>query len=238
MTRLISLVLTGCVAFLVSCSTVPVAPEKISELRNVGVVSLLGTTFNGFTHGLTVFGNARYTGEVPEWQVDAFATAQMIELLKGSKASTVRRVDISSVPLPKFYPKDPGTLDPKIVLELARSQGFDTLVVLVRTYDSDYQLVGTGYGWYDIGFGALNKRHIFATVHVLVYDVATGKVIGSASAIPKTTSSQVDVKWQPSFKEIPPGDLATLRAALEKRLSVGLVQAFERLGLIPSRPKS
>lgn len=233
-------VLMAACSGLVSCAAVPDKSGPPIKLGDVRVASVLGTTFTGFDQGLTRFGNARYTADVATWKVDGFVTAQMISLLKGSSATSVKALDTGPVPLSVLYPKSQSELHPDPLLEAARSQGADTLIVVSLTWPAwpAHKLAGTGYGWFNSGFGPLNSRRIFATFRVSIFNVSSGTLIASADPVPIKAMPALDIPWRATFGEIDPGEIVTLRTFLETYLAAGVRLGFEELGLIGRASKN
>ena len=231
--------ITACVG-LFGCSAVPDNSVQPTPLGQVSVASVLGTTFTGFDQGLTRLGNARYTVDVADWNVDGFATAQMISLLKGSSAASVKALDVRSIPPSALYPKSQSELDPVPLIAAAKSQGSSTLIVVSLTWPAwdAHKLAGTGYGWFNSGFGPLNSRRIFATFRVSVFNVASGKLIASTDPIPLKAMPALEIPWRAKFSEIGPSEIVTLRTSLESYLAAGVRLGYEELGLIPRAAKN
>ena len=196
--------ITACVG-LFGCATVTDESVQPTPLGQVSVASVLGTKFTGFDQGLTLIGNARYTADVADWKVDGFVTAQMISLLKGSSATSVKALDVGFPPS-ALYPKSPSELDPGPLIAAAKSQGSSTLIVVSLTWPvwGAHKLAGTGYGWFNSGFGPLNSRRIFATFRVSVFNVASGKLIASTDPIPLKAMPALEIPWRAEFSELGP----------------------------------
>jgi hypothetical protein len=231
--------LAACVG-LFGCAAAPDKSVQAAPLGEVSVASVLGTKFAGFDQGLTLFGNARYTADVADWKVDGFVTAQMISLLKGSSATSVKALDAGLISLSALYPKSQSELDPGPLVAAARSQGSTTLIVVSLTWPvwDAHKLAGTGYGWFNSGFGPLNSRRIFATFRVSVFNVASGKLIASADPIPLNAMPALEIPWRAKFSEIGPSEIVTLRTSLESYLAAGIRLGYEELGLIPRAAKN
>jgi hypothetical protein len=237
--RAAGVLIAACVG-LFGCAAAPEKSVQPAPLGEVSAASVLGTKFTGFDQGLTLFGNARYTADVADWKVDGFVTAQMISLLKDSSAISLKALDVGSIPLAALYPKSQSELDPGPLIAAAKSQGSSTLIVVSLTWPvwDAHKLAGTGYGWFNSGFGPLNSRRIFATFRVSVFNVASGKLIASADPIPIKAMPALDIPWRAKFSEIGPSEIVTLRTSLESYLAVGIRLAYEQLGLIPGAAKN
>ncbi|MGA2107137.1 MAG: hypothetical protein ABSH25_05785 [Syntrophorhabdales bacterium] len=63
-------VLIGLLVLLCGCTTVRIAPETVSRLKRVGVISVTAHEFHRRYTGLTVFGNEREKQDISAWKID------------------------------------------------------------------------------------------------------------------------------------------------------------------------
>ncbi len=71
------LVFVTLLILLAGCATTRIAPETVSRLKRVGVISVTAHEFYRRDTGLTVFGNEREMQDISAWKVDDEYELQM-----------------------------------------------------------------------------------------------------------------------------------------------------------------
>ena len=73
--------LVSLLIFLSGCATTRIAPETVSRLKRVGVISVTAQEFHRRYTGFTVFGNEREKQDISAWKVDDEYEIQMQTVL-------------------------------------------------------------------------------------------------------------------------------------------------------------
>ncbi|RYF66605.1 MAG: hypothetical protein EOO22_20770 [Comamonadaceae bacterium] len=230
----VAFVLSGCAAVNIKR---PVTEEELAGTKRVAVVSMLGDTFHGVHVGLTVFQNRQFTGEVPEWEVDKFASTTALKLLRAGARFGSASIDRMGV-TPRTLRAEGG----QRLRDAARAQGFDKLVVIVPATSSNHPFFVPGFGAFqrEIFNGA--RRCVYAAYIVEVQDVAKGRPIawdwgGSDASFggdaPCVTRSDSPVSVKQSFSDYSTAEKQAMRVMLEERIEASMRYALDNVKLLP-----
>lgn len=206
----------------------PVAEEDLSKTKRVGVVSILGNTFNGVSIGTTVFNNASFSAPVPEWSIDSYAASVALGLLRSN-----RRFESGALDRGNLSAEDARADGGKRLWEAAEKQGFDK-VLLVRPGVSDnYIQFRPGFGLYERSMLGSSRRCIYAAYVVDVYDVATRKPIAWewGGGMPCLVGSDNGFAFKQKFDDYSTDEKQALRQRLEARITESLQYSLEKLSL-------
>ena len=186
------LVLVGLLTLLAGCATTRIAPETVSRLKRVGIISVTAHEFYRRYTGLTAFGNESEKQDISAWKVDDEYEIQMQSAL--SKLGLFEAV-IVPYDRNEFYPvyningpwDAPGFRKEWVNVEdqlksFAHKHSLDG-VVMVIWHDYDDFLAQTnqrlrGAGLYARGMGnttAVSVIHLLSSLGVI--DGQTGKPI-------------------------------------------------------------
>src|SRR4051812_27863343 len=77
---------------LAACQTRPVAPERLSQLHSIGVLSTLGDELTLRRIGITVFGNGEESFAAAERDLDGFVAQRIVAACAGRYEA--RRVEL------------------------------------------------------------------------------------------------------------------------------------------------
>jgi len=219
--KLKCLILVGILLLLSGCATTRVAPETVSRLKRVGIVSVAAHEFHRRYTGLTVFGNEREKEDIASWKVDDEYEKQMQAAL--SKLGLFEAV-VVQYDRAEFYPvyningpwDAPAFRKEWVNIEeqakaFAQKHSLDAIVMVIW-HDYDDFLSGTnqrlrGAGLYARGMGGntfVSVIHLLSSLGVI--DGQTGKPIATLGLLftkevpPElaraalTTSDQADLR--------------------------------------------
>ena len=127
-------------------SSLQVTDAGATHINRVGVVSLLGDTFHAEHTGLTAFNQRSYDVEVPEWQIDQDVTEYLVAKLTSANLSA-GSVNIEPNRVKDFYRLWPLQQKRRMdsskfnqLFTLASAQGYDTLVVMIPTFEPELKM--------------------------------------------------------------------------------------------------
>ncbi len=230
MRRLISLL--SCAALLCGCAALdlkrPVPAEELARTRHIGVVSTFDDVFRARSLGLTVFNNDSFEAPVPDWQVAQFATARTVELIKRGGRFDATPLDLGGASAAGMT----GPEGLKQLLDAARRQGDDTLLVILPGVSENYAMFPRGYGL----FQRFSSRCVYAGYVVNAFNVASGKSIGWewGGEMPCATGSGGDIPFKKQFADYTPEERQLIRTRLEARIGDTLGYALDKLALAPA----
>ena len=207
----------------------PPAGAAQRELGKIAVVSMLGTTFHAVHVGLTVFTNATYTAEVPEWGIDQ-DTDDFLKATLATGDDSVGPLDLGSQPVEALY--DSGRLPrPQYdtLLHMAAEQGFDTLVVLSRSSAANNKFIEPGFGLY-----SQFKSYPYASFFVLVRGVKSGKRIASDLAYAAVAYSEKSLIWKEHWADYSAEERQLIQSGIELHIHHELLRILREHGLIPA----
>jgi len=225
--------LLACAALLCGCSALDlkraVPSEELAKTRHIGVVSTFDDVFRARSLGLTVFNNDSFEAPIPDWQVAQFATAKTVELIKRGGRFDAKALDLGGVNVAAL---DRGERVARL-LDAARRQGDDTLLVIRPGVSDNYLMFPPGYGL----FQRFSSRCVYAGYVVNAYNVATGQSIGWewGGESPCTPGSARDIPFKKQFADYAPEERQLIRERLEARISDTLGYALDKLALAPVR---
>jgi hypothetical protein len=171
--------------FLAACtlpdSMVDSAARRLTNPQRVAVVAAMPDRFEGTYIGTTVFNNERYSVDVPGWNLQQVAESAALDRLKEKHKLNAAVPAIGNEPLAAASrPQDPlGASRIEPLLAAAKSQGFDTLIVILpgESPNAPEFKAGTGYGVR--GFAGMVNACAYTSLYVGVYSTTTGRQLGS-----------------------------------------------------------
>lgn len=225
---LMALALSGCGALNIKR---PVAEDDLKTTKRVGVIAILGDTFNGVSIGTTVFNNTYFSGTVSDWNVDASASNAALDLLRKNanfKSTLVDRAGLTT----EQARADGG----KLLWQAAEQQGFDRLVILRPGVSDNYPFFRPSYGFFERSFFGSSRRCVYAAYVVDVYDVASRKPIAWewGGGGPCELGKDSDLAFKTQYSDYTDAEKASFRKRLEARIAESLRYSLEKLSLLPT----
>lgn len=201
------IILTLVLLSLSACSS-PLTAEKLSSIKQVGIVTLASDTFYGTHVGLTIFNNEYFRQPTPEWKIASIAENSAVSTLKECSTYNVRVLDYDRSALLSKYIKpkgrdvlniadiDDGALHNNsllydldaikpTLLELARAQNVDTLIIIqekTKPQNSAYDIHLIGmYGMIKLGriMGLPGSMTLYSNPLFTIVNVKNGEVLSS-----------------------------------------------------------
>lgn len=207
----------------------------VARFHKVGVVSLLGDSVNGVYIGTTPLDSRRFTGAVPEWQIDRFVADQALGIIAAGGRVAAGRIDPAGTDLAGLRADRARRL-----WELARAQGFDTVVSVWPSVSENFPFFKPGYGLYDNSLLGQSRRCLFASYTVEVYDVASRRRIAWewGGAAPCRMGADGGLVFLDGFDKYSDAQKQAMRTGIEARFAETLRYALVKLALAdaPSNP--
>jgi len=243
---------------LTGCAAQPVAPEKLSTIKTMGVIVALGDEITLTNSGILVFTNGESHGSLAPWGIDDTAMQKVTAFL--SRRFDVRPLvyDRAAFAPDKLYwpetePMISGLVDPSrkrvetVIGDSVQPQGFDAyvLVSLAWSHVGATNQVVTGLGLLEAHSLFYTQNVIHALYSITVFDGHTHKIIGRSLARPVhpgvLASSDVlqgpfqgvDSSWEAdSFDKLSEPQRQQLRSAIGSLIDEMLVPTLQGLKLI------
>ena len=209
----------------------PVSEDDLGKTKRVGVVSILGDSFQGIHIGTTVFNNEYFSAPVPEWNIDKYATAAALQLLRSNPRFESAEVDRGTLSAEQIR-ADKG----KALWEAAEAQHFDRLVIVRPGVSENFKFFKPSFGLLERSIFALSHRCIYAAYIVDVYDVAKREPIAWewGGGMPCRFGSDDDLRFKEHFTDYSPGEQDEMRKRLDAYLSSSLRYSLTKLSLVPA----
>lgn len=222
-----AILLTGCATRL--------NEAQLASTRKIALVSALGTTFQGVSIGTTVFNNEFFSAEVPQWGLNE-------HLLHQAKATlqTGRRLEVEileGVEAPKG-PRDEEKI--KAMLDAAAQRNFDKVIVFTQGRGDDaFPYLRPNFGFYERSLFGQGSRCVYAVFLASIYDVSSRTSLSSADqGVRCWRGSSNDIQFKARFEDYSDKELATLQERTRQRVTEGIANAFDSIGLVkkPTKP--
>lgn len=229
------LVAVTCALALSACTTLnikrPVSEDDLKSIKRLGVVSLLGDSFQGVSVGTTVFNNQSFSSPVPDWQVDAHASTTALDLLK-----TNTRLSTALLDRTRLSPEQAQAEGGKLLWQAAEQQGFDRLVVIRPGVSDNNPFFRPSFGLFERSLLGSGRRCVYAAFVVDVYDVASRKPIAWewGGGMPCELGKDSDLPFKAPFAAYTDAERADIRRRLQVRLSEALGYSLRKLSLVPT----
>lgn len=223
---LASLLLTAC-----SGMRGGLTKNELDSSKNIAVVSLLGPNFNGVHIGTTVFNNVVYEEAVPEWNIDGFAEELIISQLNQSNLRSA--VALQHDPNIKERLKETWSFlngyDYKELIESAKSQGADTLILVQPIRYDNKPFHEPGYGFYERSFLGNTQSCVYSLFIMTAFSTSNGQELGWEWGFPCETG-EFEVKWKDSFDQYTKEETRLLRLKVENSVKHNVLSALRVLG--------
>jgi hypothetical protein len=214
----------------VSGCAVGLKDRDMASVKKIGVLSSLGDTFHLIHIGTTVFQNTTESPRVPEWQVDKFVAEKTSEMLRAagfeSRAMDAKGLSPGDAKVTVGFFSGPALTGQKRVLQEAREQGFDTLILLTPRASEKFHLFRPGYGFYSGASLFSAGKCVYTAYSVYVYAVESGSQIawtwGGRADNPCDPGSDNDLAFKASFADYSSPEKDVLRQRLERRMEASM----------------
>lgn len=220
-------------------SSLQVTDAAATHISRVGVVSLLGDTFHAEHTGVTAFNHRSYDVEVPDWKIDQDVTAYLVAKLTSVNLNA-GSLNIEPNRVRDFYHlwrlqqkrrMDSSKFDQ--LFALAAAQDYDTLIVVIPTFDPNgglYSFVNDTYGFSERTVLGRSDRSAWGAFILRVFDVGTRKQLANAAGLPAEKLDN-DIEWKSNFDSYSAEEKAELKRRIEERLHGQIDAAFSETHL-------
>lgn len=225
-TLLATLLLTAC-----SGMRGGLAKTDLESSKAVAVVSLLGQNFHGIHVGTTVFGNTAFDASVPEWNIDGIAEQTIISQL----GKTASRSAIALQHDPDLETRLEKTrsfmqgYDYQDLVNLAKKQGADTLILVQQVRYDNAPFHKPGYGFFERTFLGNSQRCVYSLFIMSAFSVENGKKVGWEWGFP-CESGETELEWKDSFDKYSEKEIQQLRRKTEESVKQSIMKALAVLG--------
>lgn len=220
---------------LVACAAIDLKQrmtgEELAHIKRVGVVSLLDDTVTGISVGAAVINTHHFTARVPDWNVDGYAQAQAVTLLRANS-----HFETAELLHPGLGVDQLRADHARQVWALAESQGFDTIVSIWPSLSGNYPLFKPGFGFYERPVEGPDHRCVFVSYTVEVYEVVSRKRIAWewGGTAPCRLGSERTLEFKNSFAEYTDAEKQLMRHGVEARIDETLGSTLTQLALVPA----
>lgn len=191
MNRLLSICLI--VLTLSGCATFKIKPEKLSAIRNIGVVSILGNELCIDYVGTTVFTIKRNSFDAVKWGIDNYIRDVIGQAIRADGRFQYINHEIDSMSMHKVYgPKKAGCTKTNSNIDLIKNEiqgmkdkyDIDTLILVLEYWGMADYITGRtemlfNYGVHQSRFIGITETvsHVFA--HIYVIDTFSSEIMSN-----------------------------------------------------------
>lgn len=194
-----------------------ISDSDASTIKRLGVISALGDTLMVRSVGLTVFNNKSFKTTLPTRDLDATFTRTMRdEIVRSGRISG----EVASLAT--------ASLDTGSIIEAAREQGFDAVIVMQPAEDTQFHMTGPGLTVFRTGGG--HKSFTCNSMRIVVLRVADGKKFAAASEGQCPAYSNLPF-WHNTWEEYTEEERRTVFRAMEVFVNHQIDETLKRLGL-------
>ena len=189
----------------------------IVKIKRLGVVSALGDTLMGRSVGITLFNNKSFKATLPNRDLDAVFSKTMADTIVASGRIT------GEVALLKTEALDAGS-----IVDAARSDDFDAVVVMQPTEDTQFHMTGPGLTVWRTGYG--QKAFTCNSMRIVVLRVTDSKEIAAASDYQCPNFSNLPF-WHNTWEEFTDDERQMIYREMEVFVKHQVDEALKRLKL-------
>ena len=239
----------ACVLSLSACATGSIKEQDVAEIRNVGVISLMGDDLRVYDYGITIFeARDRKRTTAPDWEIGNIISNSISSSIKEQTTFNYVDTSIDRDQLSAAYGRDGAdtwdNLDKNSNLKLQNvsaelanlgvENNVDTwLIVSPKRNNSPVlfrELFVVGIGTVRELTAAGRKGAIFSGITVDAVRAADGRRLASQSLFDwEDTSVEL---WQEANDNTASGNMVTFRNAITAMLNEQLPAAIQSMGLI------
>ncbi len=210
----LALIITSCAGVNTNSK---ISAEEKAKMKEIGVYSAFDNTMHIFLAGKHAYDHTEKEIKLPPWwSLNKIAKETIKEKLAKKEVRKIKSDDLIT--------------NEKEILKLARSQGFDTAIILLPKTDKNNPLLKPAYGMvrYSQEF---QKGYISFSINI--YNVNSEKLIRSV-AFDDSKIDQITFDLPLDFREFfnyHRDEVEKLMHAYEAEISVKILSTFEALGL-------
>lgn len=209
-----------------------IANEKLETSKNIAVVSLLGDTFHGVHIGGTVFNNEEYEASVPEWKIDALTEQIIIDHISKNNsrhASLLKRDTGLTGRFKKSFSFLNNGFSYDEIINLAKAQGADTVILVQPTNYENMPFHKPGYGFFERSLFSSKHGCIYSLFTVEVFSTISGKKAGWQWGFP-CDSGETEIAWKDKFDKFTDDQKNLLRKKTEQNIRDNITKALISTG--------
>jgi hypothetical protein len=231
---LLGLVLAGGFAS-ASVSGSSLSDKELAGIHRVAIIVSLGNTFRGnFRHGVTAFGSRRFDVSVPQWQVDRSETEHIASTLNAGGKFTAEALIVDDLDIPSFRnsPDDVefSSAEKAAILERARQQGMDAIVIATPSRGEHGELSSPGFGI--LGAEVSGKRQVCVFAYIAVRVIRTGDGDTLAQRFAEPCRMEPDLfEMKETWEQYPPDQQLALQTAVNKTITAQIDGLLAQLRL-------
>lgn len=189
----------------------------IVKIRRLGVVSALGDTLMGRSVGITIFNNKSFKATLPNRELDAAFSRNMLDAIVASGRISGEVVLLET-----------EALDSRSILDAARGEDLDTVVVMQPIEDTQFHMTGPGLTVWRTGYG--QKAFTCNSMRIVVLRVADSKELAAASDYQCPSYSNLPF-WHNTWEEFTDDERQTIYREMEVFVKRQLDETLKRLKL-------
>jgi hypothetical protein len=191
--------------------------RDIVKIRRLGVVSALGNTLMGRSVGITIFNNKSFKATLQNRDLDAVFSKTMMDTIVASGRIS------GEVALLKTEALDSGS-----IVDAARGEDLDAVVVMQPTEDTQFHMTGPGLTVWRTGYG--QKAFTCNSMRIVVLRVTDGKEIAAASDYQCPSYSNLPF-WHNTWEEFTDYERQTIYREMEVFVKHQVDETLKRLKL-------
>lgn len=203
-------------------------------IHKVAVLSCLGDTLYVDSIGLTAFNNKGFQAPVPQWNMDSSITEHVTEMmrLRGRWPAEALNIGFEQLGWHQFGGYSGFSHEGRHrMVEQARAQGADAVLVVCREENPHDSHVKAGFGLYSHSLLGKEHQSLLASYYVMILGVPSDKVLAQQHPdplVPQKTALPMRASWE----LYTPEEQAGLESDLRKFIYSGLDQALETMNVL------
>ena len=210
-----------------------ISTEYQKQIARIGVVSSMGDEFQFIYVGMTVFSNAQHDANVASWNIEKVSAEQVVKMINGGgrfSAALLDRTGLDDQALSADHAKR--------AWELARLQGFDTLVVVLPNVSQNFARFVPGYGLMLHNLPLIDSKPcIYSAFTVEVMNVASQRRIawewGNGDRTPCEFPVKRTLDYRESMESYSSEEQKGMRDGVISRTENEIRYALRELNLVP-----
>jgi hypothetical protein len=218
-----------------------VSDNEAEGIDRMAVVSVLGDTFHGIFVGTTAFGNSEFDAEVSHWGIDALVTDHVLAAMTERGQFPAEPLDLGDVSRASLYAGPDDAYLPREavsrLMELARKQGVDALLIVQRSRSDNSPFHKPGYGLYKKTTFGLVRQCAYALFDVGVYRTGDGARIAFRYAVPCETGRDT-TPVKASFEQYSAEEQADLERSVKLEVLGQMDMILAKLKVLKARSGS
>jgi hypothetical protein len=163
--------------------------KDAAGIHHIAVVSLVGDKLHIDKIGLTVFNNAAQEVPVPQWTMDSLITLNAVKEIQAGGRFAADRLHLEAGEVSVAEDGTMSKADRRFLIERARAQGADTLLMVAATQNPNDRSLSPGYGLYDRRLFGHDGVFLLASVRLAVIRVDDDSVLAQSFPDPLVLTS-------------------------------------------------